>query len=85
MMSECKRCGGTILDGLPAPGMSKLTATITRDTHRIRFNYLRMNGWRDSPRASDVVQSLTYTDVTLCSDCWGDVLHFICTTKPEHR
>lgn len=81
-MSECQRCKTTISEGLPNPGQSRFKGHITRITWKLRFNYIRMRSWREAPKAADVVESATYSEVELCDSCWGDVLNFICTTKP---
>jgi hypothetical protein len=82
-MSACTRCKATPETGLPAPGMSRFSASVTRITYKIKFNYIRMREWRDAPTARDVIQSAFNTETVLCGRCWGDVLNFICTTKPE--
>ena len=79
----CDRCNLSYTKDLPAPGLSKFWGVVTFKTWRIRFNYLRMNTWEDAKTASEVIQSNTYTAIELCSECWGDVLHFINTTKPK--
>jgi len=63
--------------------MSRFSATVKREVYRIKFNYIRMREWRDAPTARDVIQSAFHTEAVLCGRCWGDVLNFICTTKPE--
>lgn len=83
----CDRCGSEVLDGLPKTSWDKggfrFQRSVTRTTWKIRFNYLKLRGWRDAPKAMDVLESKTYSETTLCDGCWGDVLNFICTTKPE--
>lgn len=85
MDTKCTRCSDTIETGMPRPGMSRFSATATRELYRLKFKYLRMNNWNDAPRASDVIKSFLITDVTLCDTCWGDVLNFIVTTKPTFK
>lgn len=85
MSTSCDRCSSVISKDLPAPGRSKFWGTVLYKTWQIRFNYLRMNTWEDATSSSKVIQSSTYSEVTLCSDCWGDVLHFINTTKTHQH
>ncbi|CAH0233449.1 hypothetical protein SRABI26_02707 [Arthrobacter sp. Bi26] len=73
----CHRCGVKISKDLPRPGLSRLFGKIYRETWRIKFNYLRMNSWDKAVTAHDVVASNLWTETSLCSDCWGDVLSFI--------
>jgi hypothetical protein len=76
-----------VASGLPETswdeGGFRFSGAVTRVTWKIRFHYLKMRGWRDAPRASDVLQTSSYSEVELCDKCWGDVLNFIVTTKPE--
>lgn len=80
---RCDRCGTSVTKELPRPGLSRLLGKVYRDTWRIKFNYLRMNTWDKSVTAHDVVASNLWSEVSLCSDCWGDVLSFI--NKPIER
>lgn len=73
----CHRCRAEVTKELPRPGLSCFTGKVYRETWRIKFNYLRMNSWDKAVTASDVVASNLWSEVTLCSDCWGDVLSFI--------
>jgi hypothetical protein len=74
---KCDRCGAEVTHGLPKPGLTSFFGKVTRDTWRIRFNYLRMNSWENAVTASDVIASSTWSEVTLCDSCWGDVLSFV--------
>lgn len=75
--NPCHRCGARVEQGLPRPGLSRLFGKIYRETWLIKFNYLRMNSWDNAVTASDVVASSLWSETSLCSDCWGDVLFFI--------
>jgi hypothetical protein len=43
-----------------------------------------MNSWENAVTASDVVASSSWSEVTLCDSCWGDVLSFV-NTKIERK
>ena len=85
----CDRCKTEVAQGLPETSWDKggfrFQGSVTRVVWRIRFNYLKLRGWRDAPTAMDVLETKSHSDVTLCDGCWGDVLNFICTTKPESK
>lgn len=86
---KCTRCGSRVMEGLPESEWDKggfrfrFKGKVSRTVWNIRFNYLKLRGLRDAPTAMDMVESKSYTDVELCDGCWGDVLNFICTTKPD--
>lgn len=75
----CHRCGAKVEQGLPRPGLTSLFGKVIRETWRIRFNFVRMNSWENAVTAHDVIASSFWTEVTLCSDCWGDVMSLVCT------
>lgn len=79
----CDRCKLSYSKDIPKPGLSKFWGTVKYKTWQIRFNYLRMNTWENATTASEVIQSSTYSEIELCSECWSDVLHFINTTKTK--
>ena len=73
----CHRCGAGIERDLPRPGLSRIFGKVYRETWLIKFNYLRMNSWDKAVTAHDVVASNLWSEVSLCSNCWGDALSFI--------
>ena len=81
---KCDRCQAEVTAGIPKPGLTSFFGAITRDTWRIRFNYLRMNSWENAVTASDVVASSSWSEVTLSDSCWGDVLSYV-KTKIERK
>lgn len=84
MSKECYRCEKPYTTDLPAPGLSKMWGSVKFKTWVIRFNFLRMNTWEKATTAADVIDTSFYTEVELCSDCWGDVLSFINKKKVGH-
>lgn len=81
---SCHRCSAKVTNELPRPGLSRVFGKVYRDTWRIKFNYLRMNSWDKAVTAHDVVASNLWSEVNLCSDCWGDVMSFV-TKKIERK
>ena len=67
----------------PGPGLSRFFGKAYRETYLLRFNYIRMASWEQAATAAEVVSSNLTSELTLCSDCWGDVLSF--ANKPIVR
>lgn len=75
--NKCDRCPAEVSQGLPKPGLTSFFGRVTKYTWQIRFNYLRMNSWKNAVTSSDNIASSVWTEVNLCDMCWGDVLSFV--------
>jgi len=83
--TPCYMCKARVEQTIPRRGLTRLFGQVTRNTWNIRFNYLRMHSIDDAVTAQDVVASSFWTEVDLCSDCWGEVLAFIHNTAQGRR
>lgn len=81
----CDRCKQDFAVGIPAPGKYRVWGNVTYNTWLIRFNYIRMKTWEKAITSADTIDSAVYSEVHLCSVCWGDVLSFINKTTNREK